>query len=246
MRRLNALVVDDEPLARERMTRLLEEAGCEVVGNLGNGLALLEWLQGPAEADVIFLDIQMPGPNCMEVLADARNPPPVVFVTAFSEYAVRAFELSAVDYLLKPVFEERLFKCLQRVRERLVRRLSPSELRSLLPTLPRFPILAGEGEIFMELSHVTHFELSQDRVWAFRGLNRYLTRWTTLSDVEDAFPEEGMLRIQRHILLRPEMVRGFRPLATGRIKVLVAPRVELTVSRAMTPTTRKRIDPATK
>lgn len=245
MRRLNALVVDDEPLARERMSRLLEEAGCAVAGNLANGLALMEWLHGPAEADVIFLDIQMPGPNCMEVLADSPNPPPVVFVTAFSEYAVRAFELSAVDYLLKPVFEDRLAKCLQRVRERLVRRLSPAELRNLLPSVPRFPILAGEGEIFMELGHVTHFELSDDRVWAFRGLNKYRTRWTSLSEVEEAFPDDGLLRIQRHILLRPGMVKGFRPTTTGRIKVMVAPQVELIVSRAMTPTTRQRISPDT-
>ena len=235
MKRLNALVVDDEPLARERLSRLLQEAECTVVGELGDGLALLKWLEQPHEVDVIFLDIQMPGPNGMEVLAEVTACPPVVFVTAHSDYAVRAFELAAVDYLLKPVFDDRLAKCLQRLRNHLIRPLSPSELKTLLPPPVRFPIRAGDGEIFMELELITHFELAHERVWACRGLNRYVTRWTTLAEVEQAFPEEGMLRIQRHLLLRPGMVKGIRPTAVGRIKVMVAPKVELTVSRAMSP-----------
>lgn len=239
MNPLKALVVDDEPLARERLSRLLKEAGCTVVGELGDGVALLQWLKEPGEVDAIFLDIQMPGLSGLEVLAEVADAPPVVFVTAYSAYAVQAFELAAVDYLLKPVFEDRLEKCLQRLRNRLVRRLSPSELKTLLPPPVRFPIRAGDGEVYMELELVTHFELENDRVWACRGQNRYLTRWPTLSDVEQAFPEDGMLRIQRHLLLRPSMVKGIRPTTVGRIKVMVAPKVELTVSRAMTPQTKE-------
>jgi DNA-binding LytR/AlgR family response regulator len=159
----------------------------------------------------------------------------VVFVTAHSTYAVRAFELAAVDYLLKPVFEDRLAKCLQRLRHHLIRPLSPIELKTLLPPPVRFPIRVGEGEIFMELELITHFELEKERVWACRGLNRYLTRWTTLAEVEQAFPDDGLLRIQRHLLLRPRMVKGVRPTTVGRIKVMIAPKVELIVSRAMTP-----------
>lgn len=239
MKRLNALVVDDEPLARERLTRLLREADCEVVGELGDGLALLQWLQQPHHVDVIFLDIQMPGPSGMEVLAEVPDCPPVVFVTAHSTYAVRAFELAAADYLLKPVFDDRLARCLQRLRGQLVRRLNPDELKALLPPPLRFPIRAGEGEIFMELEHITHFELENEHVWACRGLNRYLTRWNALAEVEEAFPEDGMLRIQRHLLIRPSMVKGIRPTTVGRIKVMIAPKVEFTVSRGMTPRIRE-------
>lgn len=245
MKQLRALVVDDEPLARERLTRLLQEAGCAIAGELGDGVALLEWLKEPGEADVIFLDIQMPGLSGMEVLAEVPDSPPVVFVTAYASYAVRAFELAAVDYLLKPVFEDRLEKCLQRLRDRLVRPLSPAELKSLLPPPARFPIRAGDGEIYMELDLVTHFELENDRVWACRGQNRYLTRWTALAEVEQAFPDDGLLRIQRHLLLRPRMVKGIRPTTVGRIKVMVAPKVELTVSRAMTPRAKECIRAAT-
>lgn len=241
MEPFKALVVDDEPLARERLSRLLQEAGCVVVGELGDGIALLDWLRQPYDVDVVFLDIQMPGLNGMEVLAELPMSPPVVFVTAHSTYAVRAFELAAVDYLLKPVFEDRLAKCLQRLGDRLIRRLSPSELKALLPPPLRFPIKAGDGEIFMELEVITHFELENDRVWACRGLNRYLTRWTSLSEVEQTYPDDGLLRIQRHLLLRPRMVKGIRPASVGRIKVMVGPKVELTVSRAMTPRTKECI-----
>jgi DNA-binding LytR/AlgR family response regulator len=93
----------------------------------------------------------------------------------------------------------------------------------------------------MELELVTHFELEQNQVWACRGQNRYLTRWAALSEVEQTFPEDGMVRIQRHLLLRPGMVKGIRPASVGRIKVMVAPKVELTVSRAMTPKTKECI-----
>jgi DNA-binding LytR/AlgR family response regulator len=241
MKSLKALVVDDEPLARERLSRLLLEAGCTVAAELGDGVALLQWLKEPHEADVIFLDIQMPGLSGLEVLAEAPDTPPVVFVTAYSTYAVRAFELAAVDYLLKPVFEDRLAKCLQRLRDRLIRPLSPTELKALVPPPIRFPIRAGDGEIYMELELVTHFELEQNQVWACRGQNRYLTRWAALSEVEQTFPEDGMVRIQRHLLLRPGMVKGIRPASVGRIKVMVAPKVELTVSRAMTPKTKECI-----
>lgn len=241
---LRALIVDDEPLARERLSRLLQEAGCTIAGEFADGLSLLAWLREPRGAvDVIFLDIQMPGLNGMEVLAEAADCPPVVFVTAYSSYAVRAFELAAMDYLLKPVFGDRLAKCLQRLQDRLVRPLSPTELKALLPPPVRFPIRAGDGEVYMELDLVTHFELDSDRVWACRGQNRYLTRWISLAEVEQAFPDEGMLRIQRHQLLRPRMVKGIRPATVGRIKVLVAPKVELTVSRAMTPRIREIVEP---
>ena len=244
MEPFKALVVDDEPLARERLSRLLREAGCTVVGELGDGIALLQWLKQPYDLDVIFLDIQMPGLNGMEVLAELPESPPVVFVTAHSTYAVRAFELAAADYLLKPVFEDRLAKCLRRLGDRLIRRLSPAELKALLPPPLRFPIRAGDGEIFMELDLITHFELDNDRVWACRGLNRFLTRWTALAEVEHAFPGDVLLRIQRNLLLRPRMVKGVRTTTLGRILVMVAPKVELTVSRAMTHRTRECIQEA--
>lgn len=120
MKSLRVALADDEPLARARLARLLREAGCDVRAELADGPSVLAWLQEPREVDALFLDIQMPGATGLEVaaeLGDCRHCPPVVFVTAHSEHAVRAFEAAAVDYIMKPISAERLAKTLARLRE---------------------------------------------------------------------------------------------------------------------------------
>ena len=242
MNPLRVALADDEPLARARLGRLLREAGCEVAAELPDGQALLAWLKEGHEVDALFLDIQMPGLTGLEVmaeLADTHVCPPVVLVTAFAEHAVRAFELAAVDYLLKPLSAERLEKTLARFRQGMVRRRSVGELRSLLTGQPRFPVRAGEGYVFLELKRTSHFEVEDETVYAWAPVQgkpqRFLTDWTTLADVEEAFPTAGMLRIQRHLLLRPEAVLGLKPLDGGRASVRVAEGMDLEVSRSVTP-----------
>lgn len=235
MKPLKLVVVDDEPLARNRLSRLLREAGCEVLAEIENGASLKEWLASGLALDAIFLDIQMPGGSGFEILAELPEPPPVVFVTAYAEHAARAFDIAAVDYLLKPVFEDRLQIALDRIRNHQIRLLNAVELRSLAAASAlRFTVKAGVGRLFLELKKVTHFEVEDEVVWAWAGGKRFRTQWTALSEVEGAFPYAGLLRIQRHVLLRPEAVLGFRPLPAGRIAVRVAEGIELTVSRATT------------
>lgn len=212
-----------------------------VVAQLGNGYQLLDHLEVGEPVDAVFLDIQMPGASGLEVMAASSRLPPVVFVTAFAEYAVQAFELAALDYLLKPVSAARLAATLKRLEDQQIRRLTGQEWRGVLNPPPRFPIRAAGGEIFMELDKVSHFVLENGRVFAHHGVNRFETRWYSLTEVEEAFPAAGLIRIQRNTLLRPEAAKGIRPVVGSRIKVLVAPRVELPVSRAMTPETRERI-----
>jgi len=240
MKTLRVLVVDDEPLARERMGRLLKEAGCEVMAELEDGPSMLAWVAEHPPVDVLFVDIQMPGPSGLEILVEMKDPPLVVFVTAYSEYAIRAFEAAAVDYLLKPVYENRLAKTLQRVDSHLVRRLSTAEWKAMLP-LQRVPIRAGGGKVLLELKYVTHFELIDERVWAITGERRLQTQWSTLREVEMTFPDAGLMRIQRNILLHPPAVLGFRVLLGGRLKVRVAQGVELAVSRTMTVKVKERL-----
>jgi two-component system LytT family response regulator/two-component system response regulator AlgR len=242
MNALRVALADDEPLARARLGRLLREAGCEVAAELQDGPALLAWLLEGHDVDALFLDIQMPGLSGLEVmaeLADAQDCPPVVFVTAFSEHAVRAFEAEAVDYILKPISAERLEKTLTRFRHVAPRRRSAGELKSILASQPRFPVKAGEGHVFLELKRTTHFEVEEEAVYAHAPvqgkLQRYRTDWTSLAEVEEAFPTAGLLRIQRHLLLRPEAVLGLRPLDGGRAAVRVAEGADLEVSRSVTP-----------
>ena len=242
MTHLKVALADDEPLARARLGRLLREGGCDVLAELPDGPSVIEWLRKNPEVDALFLDIQMPGITGLEVmaeLADSHACPPVVFVTAFSEHAVRAFEASATDYLLKPVSAERLEKALARLRQGSVPKRNAGELKTALGAAPRFPVKAGEGHVFLELKRTTHFEVEEEAVYAWAPVGGKLTRqrtdWTSLSEVEETFPAAGLMRIQRHLLLRPEAVLGLRPLEGGRAAVRVAEGVDLEVSRSVTP-----------
>lgn len=237
---LKVVLADDEDLARRRLARMLREAGCEILAELPGSREVLEWFQGDVHADVLFLDIQMPGLTGLEVLAELKDPPPVVFVTAHVQYALQAFEAAAVDYMLKPVQEERLVKTLQRLQQKQVPRRTGAELASLLPhqaqpATQRFPARAGEGFVFLDLKKVSHFEVDTEVVYAWAGTDRYRTSWTTLAEVETAFPDSGMLRVQRHLLIRPEMVVGFKPTWGGRGQVRLQGGHELDTSRNATP-----------
>lgn len=229
---LRVALADDEPLARARLARLLREAGCEVVGELDDGPAVLAWIRKAPVPDALFLDIHMPGATGLEVMAELPERLPVVFVTAYAEHAVRAFEAAAVDYVLKPVSAERLAKSLARLRER------PGGAAAANPALApgtRYPAKAGDGHVFLDLRRTSHFEVEDEIVWAWCGGIRFRTGWSTLAEVEHAFPASGLLRIQRHLLLRPEAVLGLRPLDGGRAVIRVAENLELETSRTATP-----------
>lgn len=232
---LRTLVADDEPLARERIARLLRDAGCEVIAELEDGPELLEWMaDNPAvPVDVIFLDIQMPGLNGLETLAELANPPLAVFVTAHGQYAIQAFEAAAIDYLLKPVYEERLAKTLQRIRNHQVRRLTTTEWQAMIPPLQRVSVKAGAGYVLLDLKVILYFELVDEKVWAVTPSSRHQTRWTAIKEAELAFPAAGMIRIQRNILLRPEVVIACKGLAGGRLQIRLLKGIDLVVSRGM-------------
>lgn len=194
--------------------------------------------------DALFLDVRMPGASGLEILAELECPPPVVFVTSSADHAVAAFDQSAVDYLLKPVTAERLARALERVEARLATRRNGSESRPALasgPTSHRFPVKAGDGKLLLELKRCTHFEVEDQVVFAWAGAKRFRTAWTALSEVEATFPDAAFLRIQRHLLLRPEAVLGLRTLPTGRKAVMVGEGLELEVSRTAVHQLRERL-----
>jgi two-component system LytT family response regulator/two-component system response regulator AlgR len=232
---LRIVLADDEPLARRRLAGLLEEAGCTVLASLPDSAAVLDWFRAGEEADALFLDIQMPGLTGIELLAELEDPPPVVFVTAYVQFALQAFEAAAVDYLVKPVDPGRLRRTLERIEGGRIPRRRGSELAALVPAPgPRFPVRAGEGFVFLDLRKVTHFEVEEEIVYAWAG-ERFRTAWTTLGEVEAAFPGEPLLRIHRHLLLRPGTVVAFRPLLAGLAEVRVTGGQALRVSRNSVP-----------
>lgn len=232
-RPLRILVAEDEPYNLRRLTRLLREQGCEVAAELEDGPAVLEWLAGGGSADALFLDIQMPGLSGLEVAREVAGDLPIVFVTAFAEHAVRAFEHAAVDYLLKPVTADRLARTLERLRERPA---GPAR-----PAGPfRYAVRAGEGLIFLELARTTHFTYEEEVVWAHAG-GRYRTLWHTLAEAEEALAGRGLVRGHRHLLVRTGAVVGVRPGEYGRLRVRLAGDQEVEVSRGAAPRLKRQL-----
>jgi len=233
---LRVLVAEDEPYNLRRLARLLREQGCEVVAELEDGPAVLDWLDQGGAADALFLDIQMPGLSGLEVAGETPRGLPIVFVTAFSEHAVRAFEQAAADYLLKPVTAERLALTLERLRER--REGAPAPARPQGPF--RYAVRAGEGLVFLDLARTTHFTYEEEAVWAHAG-GRFRTLWKTLAEAEAALEGRGLVRGHRHLLLRPETVVGVRPGDSGRLWVRLPGDVEVEVSRGAAPGLKQRL-----
>jgi DNA-binding LytR/AlgR family response regulator len=234
---LRVLVAEDEPFNLRRLSRLLREAGCEVVAELEDGPSVLGWLARGEAVDALFLDIQMPGLTGLDVVAELPRPFPVVFVTAYAEHAVRAFEQAATDYLLKPVTAERLASTLQRLRS-----LPGVEVRGAGASFAgpfRFPVKAGEGVVLVDLARTTHFLFEDEAVWAFAG-ERLRTTWKTLAEAELALGPR-VIRGHRHLLIRPEAVVGLRAGDSGRLRVRLAGGLELDVSRGAAPGLKARL-----
>jgi len=226
--------------------RLLQEQGCEVVAVFEDGASVLEWLLDAPELDALFLDIRMPGASGLEVMERGGDLPPVIFVTAFSDHAVEAFDLVAFDYLLKPVRAERLARCLERLRRARTtepRRPEASGLKMVssgVRKVTRVPVKAGEGLVFLELSKTSYFEVQREVVFAHAD-QAYMTPWKTLAEAEQYLQGAGLLKIHRHLLVRPEAILGVKPLWGGRLAVALPGGVELESSRGATPKLKERL-----
>jgi len=233
---LRVVVAEDEPYNRKRLVRLLTEAGCEVVAELPDGLAVLEWLEAGGQAEAAFLDIEMPGATGLEVALDLPKTLPVVFVTAHAEHAVKAFETAALDYLIKPATLERIQIALARIRDRRAGPGSPGRQAFL-----RYPVRAGEGLVFMDLARTSHFLVEDEIVWAFVGGERLRTPWKSLTEVEASFPEGALVKGHRNLLLRPEAVVGIKAGEYGRLQVRLQGGLSIEVSRGAAPGLKARL-----
>lgn len=240
--RLRVVVAEDENLSRKRLMRLLQEAGCSVVANFAEGRGAFEWLQRHPDVDALFLDIHMPNLDGLAILKSFSGRIPIVLTTAFAEHAVEAFDSEAMDYLLKPITASRLEKAIKRIETRRapLARLPLGPLPALHQDPTRYPVNAGEGVVFVDLNKTTYFEVENEVVYAHVGA-RLRTQWTSLADVESAFPGSGLLRIHRHLLVRPEAVLGLKPAAGGRILVRLIGGEEIEASRGGAPRLRERL-----
>ncbi len=228
---LRVLVIDDEQPARDELAFLLERD--QRVGEIrtcGSATEALRVLQ-EHEVDVVFLDIHMPGLTGLEmaqVLGRFRDPPAVVFVTAHDAHAVEAFDLSAVDYVLKPVRQERLAEAVRRVTERSGAPVAPVE--------EQVPVERGGVTRFLTRGDIRYVEAQGDYARLHTDGDSYLVR-TPLSTLEEDWRDSGFVRIHRSLLVSLAHVDELR-VEGGRCSVLVAGQV-LQVSRRHTPQLRE-------
>jgi DNA-binding LytR/AlgR family response regulator len=224
---LTALVVDDEQPARDELAFLLaHDTRIGEIHTCDDATEALRLLQ-ERDVDVLFLDIQMPGLTGLEmaqVLNRFRDPPGVVFVTAHEAHAVDAFDLSAVDYVLKPVREERLAEAVRRVVERSGGPVAPAE--------EQIPVERGGVTRFLARSEIRYAEAQGDYARLHTDRDSYLVR-VALSSLEEDWAEAGFVRVHRSLLVSLAHVDELR-VEGGRCSVVVGG-TELHVSRRHTP-----------
>jgi DNA-binding LytR/AlgR family response regulator len=211
---LKSIVVDDEAPARRRLARLLKRAGgVDVVAQLEDGDAVLRALEQES-CDVLFLDVRMPGLDGVSLAQRYADLPPIVFVTAYDEYAVSAFNVNAVDYLLKPVRPERLAAALERVRARQVAaRDAVSRALAAQPAAASGPprvISSSRGLIrLFDARAITRFWAS-DKYTAFHADGAEQLTEEPLSALEERLAAHGFIRVHRAELVRADAIRALR------------------------------------
>jgi DNA-binding LytR/AlgR family response regulator len=235
---LRAILVDDEPLARDELAFLLSElGGVEVVGQAGDAQEAIK-LADREEPQLAFVDLRMPGPDGI-ALAQAlkrRNPQlQVVVVSAHDDAALRAFEAEVLDYVLKPVRLERLRGAIERARMN----LNPS--RSQPPPAPResplerLAVRRGGVYMVLELSDVIYFEMKDELVWAVTASDRVALD-LTMTTLEQRLPDGTFFRSHRGALVRIDKIRAMEPAGAGTYELIMdhpdAPRVPLARERA--------------
>lgn len=239
---IRALLVDDEPLGRASLRALVEVTpDFEIVGEASNGIEAVERIED-LQPDVVFLDIEMPGLNGFEVLEQVHPAPRVVFVTAYDEYAVRAFEASALDYVLKPISAQRVESTLKRVRAALTTATPATNYEETLrrtlaefsrgsSSLPR-RVAARQGKriVLLGLREVTHFAIEDTLVFAHTREGRFLVE-KTIAQVEEWLEPAGFFRISRAAVVNLEFARELMPWFSGTWRLKLSSGEELDVSR---------------
>jgi DNA-binding LytR/AlgR family response regulator len=226
---VRTVVVDDEQLARDRLLGFLGGVdGVTVVGEAGDGVEALKVIE-EKHPDLVFLDVQMPGMDGFEVLKALRQPlPQVVFSTAYDEYAIRAFEVGAVDYLLKPYARGRVEESVARVRGRLDTAQEQPDWNGLLHRLEerravyvtQIPVHSGKRILIVAVSDVLWFGVESRLVYAHTDERAFMTNYT-LRELEERLDPALFFRAHKSSLVNLEHVKEIVPWFGGRYKLVM-------------------------
>jgi two-component system LytT family response regulator len=245
--KIRTLVVDDEPVARARVLSLLrDESDIEVVGECSNGPQAVSVIEATAP-DLVFLDVQMPEMDGFALARTlGRDMPAVVFVTAYDEYALQAFEIHALDYLLKPFSAERFKSALTHARQHIAKRQASATGRQLATLLPPMPqpapdqerrerrdrlVIKSSGRIyFVRIQDIDWCEASGNYVRLHIGPQAHMVRGT-MSHLESQLDPGQFVRIHRSAIVNVERIQELRSSFNGEYLITLNDKTRLTLSR---------------
>ncbi len=229
MSALRTLVVDDEKLARDRLAGFLAAVDdVELVGQAKDGVEALRTIE-QERPDLVFLDVQMPGMDGFEVLKALRTPrPQIIFATAYDEYAIRAFEVEAVDYLLKPFARTRVEEAVERARARVSGTRSAPDLEEVLRRLEerqkvyvtQVPVSASKRILILPVADVLWFGVEYRLVYAHAAERAYMTNYT-LRELEERLDPSVFFRAHKSSLVNLSHVKEIVPWFGGRFKLVM-------------------------
>ncbi len=239
--RLKVFLIDDEPLALKRLSHLLSETGkVEIVGQTTEPLKALQIIP-TLTLDAIFLDIQMPELTGFELLQQLENYPPVIFTTAFDEFALKAFEVYSIDYLLKPVESERLEKALQKLEkiiaensdetylnlQKLLENLSPK------PTLERIASRIGRKVQIIDVKEITYFFTEDKMTFAETKEGKNFPLDYSLNELEKCLEKRTFFRVHRNSIVNVNFIEEVHGWFSGQIMIRLktAKKTEIIVAR---------------
>ncbi|GAB5348837.1 LytR/AlgR family response regulator transcription factor [Alteriqipengyuania sp. 357] len=234
---LRVVLVDDEPLAIERLETLCDRiADVDVVGTADHGEAALEVI-GKADPDLVLLDLTMPGLDGIEVarrLAGQANPPAIIFVTAHESFAVEAFDLEAVDYVLKPVAAERLERAIARALAKRGEEPRPTETQ----WLQELWVPHRSELVRVSVCDVSRIDAERDYVRLYVGDKTYLLL-QTIAGLEEKLDPDAFIRIHRSTILRRDHIAGLKHDGLGVWSVELADGEMLRIGRTYLPKVKK-------
>ena len=240
---IRALIVDDEPLARERIRDILEtDSEIEIIGECAGGEEAIEAIERQSP-DLVFLDVEMPGKDGFAVLEELGPDriPAIIFVTAYDQYAVRAFEVYALDYLLKPFDQERFEKALLRAKahiqneksENITERILSAleEIKSKPVHLERLVIKMNGHVFFVKTDDIDWLEAEGNYVRLHAGKESYLLR-DTISALEGQLDPKRFVRVHRSAIVNVDRIQELQAWFHGEYRIILREGVQLTLSRS--------------
>ena len=236
--KLRTLIIDDEAPARERLRRLLSgNYRVELIGEAVDGISAVEMIE-ETNPDLVLLDIQMPGLNGFEMIRALKKPPLIIFVTAYDEFAIQAFEVNALDYLLKPFTKTRLDQAIERAYQELsgIAEFS-SRINSLLRTveeqqvyLDRIAVRTKGRILVIDANHIDWIEAKKGHIYIHTKDGAYLTNYT-LDELGNRLSPETFFRVHRSAIVNLTKAREIIPWFAGSYRVKLNSGIEIDVSR---------------